>query len=93
MDARFVAYLLNVQSFGHIRNPIADPDEILASGTSLVIVPRGSALAQRLGEDRRFGNADKQLFGCDEAKANPIEVFQTKPLMATDACADSRPGR
>src|SRR5580765_479640 len=57
VDARYVAYLLNVQSFGHIRKMMDDPEEILSSGTSLVIVPRGTALAEHLREDRRFASA------------------------------------
>jgi hypothetical protein len=87
-DVRYLAYLLNVQSFGNI-NKVDDPEEILSSGTALVIVPRGTALAQQLREDRRFASADKQLFGCDEANENPFEVFLTRPLTASDTC----PGR
>ncbi len=94
VDARYVAYLLNVQTFGHIRNvmDMDDPEEILSSGTSLVIVPRGTALAQKLREDRRFASADKQLFGCDEANENPLEVFLTRPPTASDTCPESGPG-
>jgi hypothetical protein len=94
VDARYVAYLLNVQAFGHIRKvmDMDDPEEILSSGTSLVIVPRGTALAQKLREDRRFASADKQLFGCDEANENPLEVFLTRPPTASDTCPESGPG-
>jgi hypothetical protein len=91
VDDRYVAYLLNVQSFGHIEK-VDNPEEILSSGTSLVIVPRGTALAQQLREDRRFASADKQLFGCDETNENPLEVFLTRPLTASDTCPKSGPG-
>jgi hypothetical protein len=94
LDSRYVAFLLNVQSFGHLRNvAMVDPEEILSSGTALFIVPRGTALAQQLREDRRFASADKQLFGCDEANENPVEVFLTRPLTARDTCSESDPGR
>ena len=86
VDDRFVAHLLNVQSFGHIREMMNDPEQILSSGTSLVIVPRGSSLAQQLRRDRRFTSADKQLFGCDETNDNRFEVFLTRPLRASDTC-------
>ncbi len=91
LDERHVAYLLNVQSFGHIREvmDLNGPEEILLSGTALVFVPRGTALAQQLREDRRFASADKQLFGCDEANENPVEVFLTRPLTASDTCPES----
>jgi hypothetical protein len=92
VDARYVAYLLNVQSFGHIRKMMDDPEEILSSGAALVIVPRGTALAEHLREDRRFASADKQLFGCDEANENPLEVFLTRPPTASDTCPESGPG-
>jgi hypothetical protein len=91
VDGRYVAYLLNVQSFGHI-DKVDDPEEILSSGTDLVIVPRGTALAQQLRKDRRFASADKQLFGCDEANENPVEVFLTGPRKASDTCPESGPG-
>jgi hypothetical protein len=91
VDGRYVAYLLNVQSFGHI-DKVDDPEEILSSGATLVIVPRGSALAQQVREDRRFGSADKQLFGCDAANENPVEVFLTRPLTASETCPGSGPG-
>jgi hypothetical protein len=87
LDDRYLAYLLNVQSFGHLYT-VDDPEEILSSGTDLVIVPRGTALAQQLREDRRFASADKQLFGCDEANENPFEVFLTRPLTASDTCPE-----
>jgi len=92
VDDRYVAHLLNVQSFGHIREMIDDPEEILSSGAALVIVPRGTALAEQLREDRRFASADKQLFGCDAANENPVEVFLTRPVMASDTCPQSGPG-
>ena len=92
VDGRYVAYLLNVQSFGHIRINVDDLEEILSSGAALVIVPRGTALAQQLREDRRFASADKQLFGCDEANENPVEVFLTRPPTASDTCPESGPG-
>ena len=92
VDGRYVAYLLNVQSFGHIRKMMDDPEEILSSGAALVIVPRGTALAQQLREDRRFASADKQLFGCDEANENPVEVFLTRPPTASGTCSESGPG-
>jgi len=93
LDDRYVAYFLNVQSFGWVRKLMdAGPEEILSSGTSLVIVPRGTALAQQLRKDRRFASADKQLFGCDEAKENPVEVFLTRPLTASDTCPGRDPG-
>ena len=91
VDGRYVAYFLNVQSFGHIYK-VDNPEEILSSGADLVIVPRGTALAQQLREDRRFASADKQLFGCDEAKENPVEVLLTRPLMVSDTCPESGPG-
>jgi hypothetical protein len=91
VDGRYVAYFLNVQSFGHIYK-VDNPEEILSSGTDLVIVPRGTALAQQLREDRRFASADKQLFGCDEANENPVEVFLTRPLTANNTCPESGPG-
>jgi len=90
LDDRYVAYHLNVQSFGHVFK-VDNPEEILSSGTALVIVPRGTALAQQLREDRRFASADKQLFGCDEANENPIEVFLTRPQKASDTCPESGP--
>jgi hypothetical protein len=86
MDGRYIAYLLNVPSVGHI-NKVDDPEEILASGAALVIVPRGTSLAQQLREDRRFASADKQLFGCDEANKTSFEVFLTMPPMASDSCS------
>ena len=89
-DVRYLAYLLNVQSFGHVLK-LDDPEEILSSGTALVMVPRGTALAQQLREDRRFTSADKQLFGCNEANNNPVEVFVTRPLTASDTCPGSGP--
>ena len=92
VDDRYVAYLLNVQSFGHIRKMMDDPEEILSSGAALVIVPRGTALAEHLREDRRFASADKQLFGCDEANENPLEVFLTRPPTASGTCSESGPG-
>ena len=92
VDGRYVAYALNVQSFGHI-DKLDDPEEILSSGAALVIVPRGTALAQQLREDRRFASADKQLFGCDAANENPVEVFLTRPLTASDTCPESGPER
>ena len=92
MDGRYVAYLLNVQSFGHIAK-VDDPEEILSSGAALVIVPRGTALAQQLRENQRFASADKQLFGCDAANENPVEVFLTRPLTASDTCPESGPGQ
>src|SRR5262249_36323637 len=92
VDDRYVAHLLNVQSFGHIRKMIDDPEEILSSGVALVIVPRGTALAGQLREDRRFASADKQLLGCDAANENPVEVFLTRPLTASDTCPESGPG-
>jgi len=91
VDGRYVAYLLNVQSVGHIQE-VHNPEEILSSGAALVIVPRGTALAQQLQKDRRFASADKQLFGCDEANKDPVEVFLTKPLTASDTCPESGPG-
>jgi hypothetical protein len=81
-----------VQSFGGIEQ-VDDPEEILSSGAALVIVPRGTALAQQLREDRRFAGADKQLFGCDEAHDNPLEVFLTRPRTASDTCPERGPGR
>ena len=92
LDDRYVAYLLNVQSFGHIYKVMVDPEEILSSGTALVIVPRGNALAQQLRKDRRFASADKQVFGCDEANENLAEVFLTRPLTASETCPESGPG-
>jgi len=92
VDARYVAYLLNVQSFGHIRKMMDDLEEILSSGAALVIVPRGTALAEHLREDRRFASADKQLFGCDEANESPLEVFLTRPPTASGTCSESGPG-
>jgi hypothetical protein len=78
VDTRYVAYFLDVQSFGWIRNVTdADPEAILSSGTSLIIVPRGATLAQELRKDPRFASADKQLFGCGGPNKNPIEVFLT----------------
>jgi hypothetical protein len=91
LDGRYVAYLLNVPSVGHIEN-VEDPEEILSSGAALVIVPRGTALAQQLREDRRFTSADQPLFGCDEAKAKAFEVFLTRPPTAREPCADSGSG-
>jgi len=90
LDDRYVAFHLNVQSFGHVFK-VDNPEEILSSGTALVIVPRGTALAQQLREDRRFASADKQLFGCDEANESLVEVFLTKPLPASDTCPESGP--
>jgi hypothetical protein len=90
LDGRYVAYLLNMPSVGHI-NKLDDPEEILSSGAALVIVPRGTALAQQLREDRRFANADKQLLGCDEANKNSFEVFLTIPPTASDICSESVP--
>ena len=92
VDGRYVAYVLNVQSFGHL-DKVDDLEEILSSGAALVIVPRGTALAQKLREDRRFASADKQLFGCDEANENPVEVFLTRPPTASDTCPESGPER
>ena len=91
MDGRYVAYLLNVPSVGHI-DKLDDPEEILSSEAALVIVPRDTALAQQLREDRRFASADKQLFGCDEANKNSFEVFLTRPPPASDTCSESGPG-
>ena len=71
---------------------MVDPEEILSSGTALFIVPRGTALAQQLREDWRFASADKQLFGCDEANENPVEVFLTRPPTTSDTCPESRSG-
>jgi hypothetical protein len=88
----YLAYISNVQSFGGIEQ-VDDPEEILSSGAALVIVPRGTALAQQLREDRRFAGADKQLFGCDEAHDNPLEVFLTRPRTASDTCPERGPGR
>ena len=51
VDGRYVAYLLNVQSFGHL-DKVDDLEEILSSGAALVIVPRGTTLARQLREDR-----------------------------------------
>jgi len=87
----YLAFLLNVQSFGNVVK-VDDPQEILSSGTDLVIVPRGTALAQQLWKDRRFASADKQLFGCNEANENPVEVFLTRPPTASDTCPGSGPG-
>jgi len=84
-DHHYLAYLLNVQSFGTVVK-VDDPAEILSSGTELVIVPRGTALAQQLWKDRRFASADKQLFGCNEVNQHPVEVFLTRPLPASDTC-------
>jgi len=92
LDDRYVAYHLNVQSFGHIHKVMDDLEEILSSGAALVIMPRGTALAQQLREDRRFASADKQLFGCDEANENPLEVFLTRPPTASDTCPESGSG-
>ena len=61
-------------------------------GAALVIEPRGTALAEQLREDRRFASADKQLFGCDEANENPLEVFLTRPSTASGTCSESGPG-
>jgi hypothetical protein len=92
VDDRYVAYFLNVQSFGWIRyEKDADPEEILSSGTSLIIVPRDKTLAQELRKDPRFTSADKQLFGCGEVNENPLEVFLTRPLTPSDACPGSSP--
>ena len=91
VDGRYVAYVLNVQSFGHL-DKVDDLEEILSSGAALVIVPRGTTLARQLREDRRFASADKQLFGCDEANENPLEVFLTRPPTASDTCPESGPG-
>jgi len=91
MDDRYLAYLLNVQSFGALLK-VDDPAEILSSGAELVIVPRGTALAQQLRKDRRFASADKQLFGCNETNENPVEVFLTRLLPASDACPGIGPG-
>jgi hypothetical protein len=85
VDGRYVAYLLNVQSLGHV-NHVDSPEEILSSGADLVIVPRGTALARRLQGDRRFASADKQLFGCANTNRNPVEVFLTRPVTASDNC-------
>jgi len=71
---------------------VDDPAEILSSGAELVIVPRGTALAQQLRKDRRFASADKQLFGCNETNENPVEVFLTRLLPASDACPGIGPG-
>src|SRR5215472_1265277 len=92
VDDRYLAYLLNVQSFGHIRKGMVDPEEILSSGPALVFVPRGSALAQQLRDDRRFASADKHLYGCDEVNENPVEVFLTRPPTANDTCPGRGPG-
>ena len=91
LDDRYLAYLLNVQSSGRILKEVDDREQILSSGTALVIVPRGTALAQRLREDQRFASADKRLFGCDTANENPVEVFLTKPVAATDTCSGRGP--
>jgi len=91
LDVRYLAFLLNVPSVGHIFR-VNDPQEILSSGAALVIVPRGTALAARLRADRRFASADKQLFGCTEADENAVEIFLTKPLPATDTCPGSGSG-
>src|SRR5215831_4159602 len=91
MDDRYLAYLLNVQSFGTLVK-VDDPAEILSSGAALVIVPRSTALARQLREDRRFASADRQLFGCNQANENSVEVFLTKPLPAGDTCPGSGPG-
>jgi len=63
-----------VPSFGDIEK-VDDPEEILSSGAALVIVPRDTALALQLREDPRFASVDKQLFSCDEAHENPLEVM------------------
>jgi hypothetical protein len=92
VDDRYVAYFLNVQSFGWIRNVTdADPEAILSSGTSLIIVPRSTTLAKELRKDPRFTSADKQLFGCGEANGISLEVFLTRPLTPSDACPGSGP--
>jgi hypothetical protein len=70
----YLAYLSNVPSFGDIEK-VDDPEEILSSGAALVIVPRDTALALQLREDPRFASVDKQLFSCDEAHENPLEVM------------------
>ena len=92
LNDRYLAFLLNVQSFGHIYKVMVDPEEILSSGTALVIVPPGNALTEQLRKDRRFASADKQVFGCDEANENPVEVFLTRLLPASDACPGIGPG-
>ena len=90
MDDRYLAFLLNVPSFGHV-DKVDDPEEILSSGTELVSMTRDTALAQQLREDQRFTSADKQLFGCDEAENQPVEVFFTRLLTARDTCPTSGP--
>jgi hypothetical protein len=85
VDGRYVAFFLNVQSVGHIAK-VKNPEEILLSGAALVIVPRGTALAQQLREDQHFASADKRLFGCDEATKNVVEVFLTRPPTTSDSC-------
>jgi hypothetical protein len=91
LDGRYVAYLLNVPSVGHL-DQLDDPEEILTSKAALVLVRRGTALARQLREDGRFTSADKPLFGCNEAHKNSFEVFLTRPPMANDTCAVSEPG-
>ena len=92
IDDRYVAFLLNVPSFGHVYRADVDPEEILSSGATLIIVPRATALAEQLQEDSRFASADKQLFGCDMANENTFEVFLTKPLTAAETCPETHPG-
>ena len=51
-----------------------------------------SGFVEQIREDRRFASADKQLFGCDAANENPVEVFLTRSLTASDTCPKSGPG-
>ena len=71
----YVAFLLNQPWYGDERNPA--PADLKAAGARLVLVNRGSELADALGRDSTFRNLDPLLFaGAAPGGQCPVQVFE-----------------
>ena len=69
----YTAWLLGQPWFGDELSP--DAADFKGSGASLIIVNRGSRIAQELAQDASFRNLDGDLFSPDEAGQFPLQVF------------------
>ena len=69
------------------REEMPTPEEILASGATLIIVERGTSMAAQLHEEPRFTGADKLLFGCEEPPGVvPFAVYLPRASLLLDPC-------
>lgn len=73
----YVAYLLQQPWFGDEPSPAAS--DYKASGADLIVVNRGTAIANELAADSGVQNLDRNLFGsAREGEYFPIQIFQVR---------------